>query len=393
MFTIKSSINSRGFSLLSVLISLGILSLTGLAIASFMSYFYEGAGKVEDKIVAIGLSSELRSAIELTSTCSQFIKKDTFSYPGLQGDGTIVLNTPDPGLPLHFTLDSGIVAGDVTQTSSVNINSLKIYGASLVSSYQNTKLYSGRLILSASAGKTNTTELSPFLVGMINLTVDSATNKIVGCSDSMTAYSLCSALGGKYDPNTTPICNFLKFCPAGQTLIFNASGHPVCKNIITDLSSICPGSTFFKTATIGAGTVPDVSCQGSTPPVERVVVKTTASCQTPWRNQACSMNFNYKSLLSVADQAKIVKKIKLRYFAFGNGSSPSCRIRYAPEFINGTPGSYTSGGCGSNCQQTTATLNAAGNISISSQTAGYAKNCKGNACFGCVSDVQVELEF
>ncbi|OYZ19561.1 MAG: hypothetical protein B7Y39_11775 [Bdellovibrio sp. 28-41-41] len=398
MYAIKSLLNSRGFSLLSILISIAILSILSLVITAFVSDFYKQTSKVETKIKAIGISSELRAAIELTSTCSLSIKKDTFGYPGLQGDGTIILNTPDAGLPLSFNLDSGVVAGDSTQSSTIKVNSLKMYAASLVSSYNNLRLYSGRLILTAfsDTNDANASLLPPLLIGMINLTVDIATNKIVGCSDSISAYSLCASMGGKFDPTAVPICNFLELCPSGQTLIYNTTGLPVCKKIVDDLSKICPPSTYFKTTSIGVDTngdpVTDVLCQGSMPPIERVFVKPIVSC-TGGRNSTCSVNFNYRSLLSAADQAKLVKKIKIGYYAFTNSGSPGCRIKYTSVFNTEAAASNTYGYCGSSCALTTSTIDSLGNASISATTGGFAKNCKANACEPCVSDVSVELEF
>lgn len=391
MREVKNLRKSRaGFSLVSILIDLAILSITALVFASFMNDFFKQTNQIESKNKALGLASELRSTIELPAICSQFIDKVSFTYPGLQPNGSIVPNNPDKGLPLKFNLASGIVTEGPDQTSPVRIESFRMLGATLIDSDQNQRVYAGRLVLSA-APPTNSSRINfaPFLIGAIILTVDGSTNKIMGCAGSPTSFGLCAALGGKYDPNAIPICDFLKICPQGEALTLDNNGLPICTSIAPEIGKICPASTFFRTNLITGGT-PDVLCKSATPPIERVIITPPQMCHVG-KNQYCAITFNYKTFLNAAYLAKPLKNLRLKYYAFGSGSG-SCMSRYTVNH-DITGGSKTVGGCGKKCSLSTSTINTTtGDVHIDSYTAGWG-SCKGGGCNGCVSDVRMEFEF
>jgi len=219
--------NQSGFTLIEMLIAVGLLGLVTLGSATMFTTMrmQQEANHIRQDLTS--LYSDLGVTISDPVTC-------TLAVTGLDIPFNAAAITPGTGLsPISFRLNGSVLReGEKVPGYELIADTLAIRNAISVGSDDSGEIYRGELFVSISSGKQilpGQSGFKPRTVGSFFLTV--AAGKVVGCSNRIVTTNsgkteICEALGGFFDTGLTR-CVFptdvrsvvLEICPSlGGTL-------------------------------------------------------------------------------------------------------------------------------------------------------------------------------
>lgn len=196
--------NSRGTSLLQVLVALGVMSIIAVGFATMMSQMSAQQNIMQAKQDLFLLTEQIRTTFANRSICEQSLPSN-FKF-----DPTVAAKDTD-GLPFEFRIDGDVVkSGQTLQNYNLTANRLEIVKAvSAGSDTANNTIYKADLVGQFSP-KNKTAGLRDFAqrtIASAYFTI-SPSGDVVSCANEGPVDNTCVALGGKYDPQSKK-CDFL----------------------------------------------------------------------------------------------------------------------------------------------------------------------------------------
>lgn len=236
--------HQSGFSLVEILIAIGVVSLIGMTLASLTSNLNSFLRSAENKSAEINLITELSQITADKNLCIQT----------LNGAGRQNLNTSD-----SYKLKLKLLNGNLVQENSTVYQNLKIkqffvnsFSPSVDSITPGFKKTSGSLWIQTEDINQKTSLRKLKTIGLINFVYNSTTNEITECfGTSINAQSTCESLGfewitsanrcrqppaiscadlnGEWNGTRCSLGLAGKSCPSNQIVSgFDSSGNLIC---------------------------------------------------------------------------------------------------------------------------------------------------------------------
>lgn len=220
-------LNQRGFSLVEMMLALGITAVIGFSSAQMVSMLTQANGTMDSKFGQLQLQKDLQKVVSKSSSCLGAIQNRNFSTSG--------------ETPVTIKLDNNIVVGgdpshQLVRAYGVKVNSLKFTAPRLVDSINGTdSVYGTQLVLESQAmkgGKDSQFARTP--VALVRVKV--AGGQITDCYTLEQTENInqvgCDQLSGtrldgvcRVMPQMGPV-----ECPDGQYLQgFDTTGAKTCK--------------------------------------------------------------------------------------------------------------------------------------------------------------------
>lgn len=237
----KKTNSASGFTLVEVLVSLGLLAGTMFIGIELFRQSQEQIRNQEIGLAVEALGRTVRQKVQYPNTCNT-----SFSFTGTFSVATA--STP-AGLAVRLIVDPAnnisIVDGAM-DVEGINVLSFRLTNLTPIDLVSVPRKYSGLLKLSAEKTRNllGGKALRERVVGAIVIETDAA-GAFMGCYvDNSPSYS-CAAMGGTYKPGETPPCQFsmsLGACTnANEYLVGFEAGVPICKT----LDGACPAGKYL----------------------------------------------------------------------------------------------------------------------------------------------------
>lgn len=254
--------NQNGFSLIMVLIAIGVIGALGMSMLSMFRSFNAQSRHLSSMVGGRALLSTLQGIVAYPNLCIANLDPASRNFDATQA-------ATEDGVPLSLFLGGGITgpvakAGSKLMSYDISIDSLNFRNAHAIGTdpaIAGNTLYSGELILqlkkmgesSEVAGGNTLRERS---VGAMTISVDPTTNVIGGCFALTDARQACKEVGGTYDDTSYPKCKMPHPCEGKSNTIFlgySKEGEPQCKSMAQIVGTMCPAGQYV--VSDGAGAV------------------------------------------------------------------------------------------------------------------------------------------
>jgi prepilin-type N-terminal cleavage/methylation domain-containing protein len=241
-------VSDKGLGLIELLISLIIMSILSLGVASIYQMMNSSSNNVNANVGAQSVRATLVQMIAQPGVCFNRLLP-AYKVPGYYNATTAATT----GLPLGFMSDDGVtqIVGPAPGPSptpvplpnyNVSVNYLlfktgnpPLPSVGLDNNPPNSPLYKGTLVMglqkmaNANQSVTGGNGLQALSVGTLLISVDS-NNDIVDClTNNSTTLDACSAMGGVYNAANIPPCALANPCASNVFLGYDGLGNPVCQ--------------------------------------------------------------------------------------------------------------------------------------------------------------------
>jgi prepilin-type N-terminal cleavage/methylation domain-containing protein len=266
---LKRLSRSSGFTLIEIMIAVGLLTVAALGVASMAVLMLRSSNSYKSEVGAITLRGSIQEALKTAQSCQTLM-----SFPS--GFDPVRAATAD-GVPVQINLPgTGLIVQSATVPSlDLNIGSLQFSNAISAGVNANgNRLYYGMININASKVSTESLGSQQMRGRMVASVIieTNAANVFVGCNLQMTANDICSQMGGVlasgtcdfkalYPPSSCPPGEFAQGILADGRLLCVAPKKPQFK--FPNKSNPCDDAvtlTYFKSTCNGADANPGDTC-------------------------------------------------------------------------------------------------------------------------------------
>lgn len=211
----------KGFSLIEILVALGIVGLIAVAGTTLMTQNFTQMALIEAKQNLGSLVMDTQTMLMAKKTCDPLIGSDN-TYDKTKAEMPYLLDPDDPksintagGLSIAFHYPEGdAAAGSQLKSYKLAVESIKLYGAKTLATSATGELVQAQIVgfFTPSNPLVSSRAFSPRMLGTAVFEVDTGTNKIISCFDlngsdnpediNELVQLQCEALGGTYDSST-----------------------------------------------------------------------------------------------------------------------------------------------------------------------------------------------
>ena len=250
---VKRVNNQNGFSLIMVLIAIGVIGALGMSMLSLFRSFNAQSRHFSSMVGGRALLSTLQGIVAYPNLCIANLDPASRNFDAVQAATT-------EGVPMSLFLGGGATgptakAGSNLSNYDVGVESLNFTNAHPIGTDPNISgntLYSGELILQlkkmgASSEVAGGNTLRDRSVGVMTISVDPTTNTIGGCFALTDARQSCKEVGGTYDDTSFPKCKMPYPCEGKGNAIFlgyDKNGVAQCKSMAQIVGDMCPAGQY-----------------------------------------------------------------------------------------------------------------------------------------------------
>lgn len=209
------SVNARGFSIIEVLVALGLLGIVILGSMAMMDSTRTEIRRLQSKQNAISVVSEVQSALMSSAACQTML--------GIAGAPTLDLalaSHPTQGQPIVLNLRNGdrLAAGEtLLNFDRLYVDRVQIVGAIDRGSAGGTDRYYSARVEAIFADAPGATPWAPRRIGEIILKVNAARTMLDCGGASGDPAAICVLLGGTFTGGNCSLSGSGGACTSGQT--------------------------------------------------------------------------------------------------------------------------------------------------------------------------------
>lgn len=254
--------NQKGFSLIMVLIAIGVIGALGMSMLSMFRSFNAQSRHFSSMVGGRALLSTLQGIVAYPNLCIANLDPASKNFDLTQA-------ASEEGMPFSLFLGGGVTgpvakAGSTLLNYDITVDNLSFRNAHAIGTdpaISGNTLYSGELVLqlkkmgnSADVAGGNT--LRERSVGAMTVSVNPTTNVIGGCFALTDARQACKEVGGVYDDTSFPKCKMPHPCEGKADAMFlgyTQQGVPICKSMAQVVGTMCKEGEYV--VSDGAGAV------------------------------------------------------------------------------------------------------------------------------------------
>lgn len=220
--------NSKGYTLLMVLLSMGVFSISAIAVLTLTNQSSTAQKSFSSNLGKLNLNRDLALVMQDKKTCTSKIRQ----HPTAKSNNILSKNAQ-----IDFELNGHIIGSDDTAARNLydlsNIE-IKLDNTTLVEPipFTTNKLYKTNVSVSSDRSQMGPggKKLKDFEIGTLFLELDNSKN-IVSCFSDLSIEGSCRQMGGYYSATSDPTCSVPPACPSGQILVSEGAGKPgTCQN-------------------------------------------------------------------------------------------------------------------------------------------------------------------